>query len=151
MSLDPNIKLEVEINREHLHAIWFSIKKTIEKGVSDTPQDEAFLLELLGEVARQDKNTKELFKLKLTYQKMRGAWFCCQIASDNKFFTSLAQNGIILQAYSLMAPVLNTYHLLNTHPSEIPPPSKEKIKAEKLKRKKTLFVIDGGGDESPLH
>lgn len=75
---------EFPIKRGHLLALHHNVKTIIENEVPSTPAEVALLMEALTEMAKQDKQTKKEFNLKLKEKFLKPCWHCCNIILQNE-------------------------------------------------------------------
>ena len=131
--------IEIEVYRTHLHLIWFSLKFAIDKGFPANPQDEAFLLETMTDVAKQDKNTSDAFKMRLSWQKWYGVWNCLNMMIQNQFITEMTKITATSQTMLLIAQALDAGKTMDIPPGEIP---QVEFNVRATKQSKTLLVVD---------
>lgn len=77
------MKIEIEIKRPELLAIHSTIMIILNNDIPE-PQDAALLLEAMSDIAKQDKDTKKDFKLKLKEKQLKPLWHCCNIVLKNE-------------------------------------------------------------------
>lgn len=92
----------IEGYKDQFLAVWYAVKRNIQEEIPE-PSDIGFLLEIMGDLAEQVKDTNKPQKIKLPLQKWIGCWHCLNVCLNNKLFTNIAQEGIMCEIMSIMA------------------------------------------------
>ena len=114
--MEDENRIDFIIERVHLHACWKAVKRVIENDIPETPSDEALLMELLSDIARQDKETKKEFKLKLKKKQIVPLWHCLNIILQNKIYESHTEVPVISQIIASIAIEADKDAMMNTKP-----------------------------------
>ena len=114
-----NHQVEVELTRDHLHACWYCLRKCIDEEIPADQADIGFLMEVMGDVAKQDKDTTKKFKLKLNFRKMRSVFYCLRIVAENDLWKTKGQQTMIIQSQSFLAKDLDAVLTSFQSPDEI--------------------------------
>jgi hypothetical protein len=75
---------EFTIKRGHLLALHQNIRIILDNDIPSDQESVGLLLEILTDIAKQDKDTKKEFTLKLKRKQMKPAWHCSRIVLDNR-------------------------------------------------------------------
>lgn len=105
-------KIKIKTTSNHFLAAWKAIQNVVKNGVPDSAQDEAFLMECLGDLAKAVDKTKtdeEKMKLRLSYKKWRGIWHCLNVCCNNKMYMNEGQQGQMLMMQAIIATKLDAH------------------------------------------
>ena len=104
LNTEMNEKIvEIEGYKDQFLSVWYSIKRVLQEEIPDSPADVGFLMEVMGDLANQIKDTTKVHKLKLPLRKWIGAWNCLNVCLRNDLFKSQAQEGVMCEIQSIMA------------------------------------------------
>lgn len=109
-------RIEFEVERQHLHACWKAVKKVIENDIPETPSEQALLMELLSDIAAQDKDTNKEFKLKLKKKQIVPIWHCLNIVLQNQLYGHHTEVPVISQIIASIAIEADKDAMMNTKP-----------------------------------
>ena len=76
-------ELILKVTKSHNLAMWNAVKAMLDRGVVTSPQDQGFLMELLGDIANKYKDTNKPQKFKISFKKGRGIWHSLNVALNN--------------------------------------------------------------------
>lgn len=106
------IPLRLEMKKNHTHQAVRTIMRILTFDVASTPQERAFLMELMTKLAQAHDNTpdNQTTFLKVSKEEAIGLWHCCNVVANNpELLESMEMKISTLEILSDLAPKIDLY------------------------------------------
>ena len=106
-----------KLTRAHLLSCWKAVKRVLENDIVTSNEERSLLLELISDIAKQDKDTKREFIMKIKPKQIVPLWHCLRIYIDNEFYKDHTELPIVSQIITEVAIEADKESHMNTKPS----------------------------------
>lgn len=110
--------LTVECTSDQLYSCWNCLRLVIKNKMTVGSDDDAFLMEVMTDLARFHKTTTAKIKFTLPFTKMRACWQACKMLLDAKW-VPLEKQPPLLEVFSLMGVELQKAVNMESSPDQI--------------------------------